>query len=61
MSNNNYTPKSIADLGGQMKFSIPLYQRLFEWGEVQVEKLLNDLRSHYNHYKKDQDSSLIPP
>ena len=36
MSNNNYTPKSIAELGGQMKFSIPMYQRVFVWGGKQM-------------------------
>ena len=51
-----YTPKFIAypktgyDI---MKFSIPLYQRLFAWGETQVNKLLDDLYEHYKSPLKD--------
>ena len=30
-----------------MYFSIPLYQRLFSWGEEQVNGLLYDLKNHF--------------
>lgn len=36
-----YTPRKIVDSG--LFFSIPLYQRLFEWGEDQIIQLLDDL------------------
>lgn len=36
---NKYTPSTI----GQFEFSIPLYQRLFEWEASQIEQLLSDL------------------
>ncbi|MFZ4797858.1 MAG: DUF262 domain-containing protein [Bacteroidia bacterium] len=36
-----YTPATIAT--SQTTFSIPLYQRLFEWDKVQITQLLNDL------------------
>lgn len=39
-----------------IQFSIPLYQRLFAWGETQVEKLLDDL---YEHYKSSKEESLL--
>lgn len=26
-------------------FSVPIYQRLFVWGEIQIEKLLNDIKT----------------
>lgn len=35
------TPKSIVSGGKQL--SVPIYQRLFVWGEVQIDTLLNDL------------------
>lgn len=41
---NKYTPATVNG-----RFSIPLYQRLFEWEKDQVEQLLSDL---YSHYKK---------
>ncbi len=35
-------------------FRIPLYQRLFTWGEREVRQLMDDL---LNHFKKHQDKS----
>ena len=46
-----YTPRKIVDSG--LIFSIPLYQRLFEWGEDQIIQLLDDL---YSSYKRDKES-----
>lgn len=40
-----YTPEEI--VSDEMKFSIPLYQRLFVWDETQVSKLLTDLYKHF--------------
>ncbi|MBL0202396.1 MAG: DUF262 domain-containing protein [Chitinophagaceae bacterium] len=45
MSKNKFTPATIDRL-----FSIPLYQRLFEWDDVQIIQLLNDL---YSSFEKD--------
>jgi len=45
MENNKYTPNEIAL--SNIRFSIPLYQRLFEWEEVQIVQLLNDLYSSF--------------
>jgi uncharacterized protein with ParB-like and HNH nuclease domain len=39
--NLKYTPESIAS--DSRVFSIPLYQRLFEWDKPQITQLLNDL------------------
>ncbi len=36
-----YTPQSISE--STEIFNIPLYQRLFEWGELQIEQLMSDL------------------
>lgn len=47
MDSKRYTPKSIAE--ENKCFSIPLYQRLFAWGEPQVKGLLEDL---FNHFKE---------
>ncbi len=46
-----YTPYSISQDNG-LFFSIPLYQRLFEWGEEQIVQLLDDLYSSYNRNSK---------
>lgn len=48
MEENRFTPATI----GQHQFSIPLYQRLFEWEEEQVNQLLNDLYASYKENKK---------
>lgn len=48
---HSYTPSEIVDSG--LLFSIPLYQRLFEWGEEQIIQLLDDL---YSSYKRNKDS-----
>jgi len=50
MSDNRFTPESIAK--SNQVFNIPLYQRLFEWGEQQIERLLDDL---YQSFKKAHD------
>ena len=39
---NTYTPELISNKP-EMIFQIPLYQRLFEWDNEQIEQLLNDL------------------
>lgn len=51
-----YTPKSISE-NNSLFFSIPLYQRLFEWGEEQIEQLLNDLKSKFE--KKSEQPYYI--
>lgn len=45
MNKNRYTLKELA--ASSVYFSIPLYQRLFEWGEEQVIGLMNDLKEHF--------------
>ena len=47
-----FTPYAIS-LNDALFFSIPLYQRLFEWGEEQITQLLDDL---YSSYKRDNKS-----
>ena len=48
MSENQYTPLSIAEGAyKQQLFSIPLYQRLFEWGREQIMRLMEDLCHAY--------------
>ncbi len=46
-SNESYriTPESI--VADKILFRIPLYQRLFTWGESQVRQLMEDLRVHF--------------
>lgn len=41
MNNYRFTPQSISSFA----YSIPLYQRLFEWDEEKITQLLNDLAS----------------
>lgn len=66
---NKYTPKAISD--STLKFSIPLYQRLFEWDKSQIQQLLNDLYGSFTKnanepyyiglltvYKKSSDDEL---
>ncbi len=47
--NNKHTPATIGEQG----FSIPLYQRLFEWTETEIKQLLNDL---YGSFKLDKNN-----
>ena len=49
MDSKKYTPKLVAE--ENLCFSIPLYQRLFAWGEPQVKGLLEDL---FNHFKETE-------
>ena len=46
MNTYRYTPEKIVE--EKLIFSIPLYQRLFSWGEEQVKGLLYDLKNHFN-------------
>ncbi|RQP11914.1 MAG: DUF262 domain-containing protein [Chryseobacterium sp.] len=48
MDNNKFTPAGI----GTLRFSIPLYQRLFTWEQPQIENLLNDL---FNSFEKNKE------
>ena len=50
MDSNRYTPKIVAEENHY--FSIPLYQRLFAWGEPQVIGLLEDLFTHFLESEK---------
>lgn len=50
MNTYRYTPEKIVE--EKLYFSIPLYQRLFSWGEEQVKGLLFDLK---NHFESDND------
>jgi len=52
MNKYPYTPSSICKEGA-LCFSIPLYQRLFEWDDVQIKQLLDDL---YSSYLKNPDA-----
>lgn len=45
MNTNKYTPAIITEK--EYTFSIPIYQRLFAWGEEQVNGLLHDLKNHF--------------
>jgi len=45
MNTNRYTPAIITEK--EYTFSIPIYQRLFAWGEEQVNGLLYDLKNHF--------------
>ena len=45
MNTYRYTPEKIVE--EKLYFSIPLYQRLFSWGEEQVTGLLYDLKNHF--------------
>lgn len=48
-----YTPELIVE--NNINFSIPLYQRLFAWGEDQVKGLMTDLIDHFfNDNSKDK-------
>lgn len=51
------TPKTIdwdseKNKQSELHFNIPLYQRLFEWEDVQIEQLLKDLKEHFNSSQK---------
>lgn len=47
-TNNKYTPKLVGET--KIKFSIPIYQRLFAWSKTEVIQLLNDLSIHFNNH-----------
>lgn len=49
MENNKFTPSTI----GENKFTIPLYQRLFEWEEEQVNQLMQDLHASFKEHKEN--------
>ena len=49
-----YTPCTINDA----EYSIPLYQRLFEWGSENVTQLLDDLHSTFEKYINASSSTI---
>lgn len=52
-NSNNITLKDIVQKG--IQFNIPIYQRLYVWKELQVNKLLEDL---FAAYRKKRDTLL---
>ena len=48
-----YTPASIVK--DSLFYSIPIYQRLFEWDSENVETLLDDLKKAFEHYQGKKD------
>ena len=48
-----YTPYKITE--EKLFFSIPIYQRLFEWDTENIVTLLNDLKSEYEHTNGEGD------
>lgn len=50
----HYTPKAIVEKG--YFFSIPIYQRLFEWDRENIQTLLSDL---FRSYQKSSDDYFI--
>lgn len=48
-----YTPQTIAEAENKLYFSIPIYQRLFEWKEENVKTLLEDLKRAYKNGFKE--------
>lgn len=57
MNKNKYTPKDV----GELRFSIPLYQRLFTWTPKEVTKLLSDLKEHFDseRFKKESNAYYL--
>lgn len=53
MNTHRYTPKLIVEEKSNYSFNIPLYQRLFTWGEDQVKGLLLDLKEHFERTDSD--------
>ncbi len=51
MNTHRYTPELIVK--ENLCFNIPLYQRLFTWGEDQVKGLLLDLKEHFKSTEGD--------
>lgn len=45
MLKGRYTPQLVVE--NDLMFSIPLYQRIFAWGEEQVKALMRDLEEHF--------------
>ena len=52
MNSSRYTLKKIVEEG--LCFSIPLYQRLFSWGENQIKGLLVDIKEHFSSNKEEK-------
>ena len=48
MDTKRYTPALVVE--ENLTFSIPLYQRLFAWGEEQVKGLLMDMKEHFSKH-----------
>ena len=46
MHTSRYTPEAVAE--EDLRFAIPVYQRLFAWERTQVEGLLDDLKRHFD-------------
>lgn len=59
MANKHYTSKNITlcdIVENNICFNIPIYQRLYVWKELQVNKLLEDI---YDAYSRDEDNYYL--
>lgn len=55
------TPKKIVNHGAGIRFTVPLYQRLFAWSKREVSELLNDLSFHFEKWADADFSDLHYP
>ena len=59
MANKQYTSNNITlcdIVENNICFNIPIYQRLYVWKELQVNKLLEDI---YDAYSRDEDNYYL--
>ena len=59
MANKHYTSNNITlcdIVENNICFNIPIYQRLYVWKELQVNKLLEDI---YDAYSRDEDNYYL--
>lgn len=55
----NLTPQIIVK--NDVKFMVPLYQRLFAWSKTEVSQLLYDLKSHFEKWPDAKSSEMHFP
>ena len=55
MNNEGDPPEKI--VSDNLLFEIPLYQRLFEWQDVQIKQLMNDLYSEFSKAKEKAEEA----
>jgi uncharacterized protein with ParB-like and HNH nuclease domain len=53
------TKIAVSEIFHNVNYIVPIYQRSYAWGELQIEQLLEDICDHTDVDNKDDAQSMV--